>query len=170
MIPPAHDGLFNNFAAIQVTLQQVCVAKKTRAATQQERRQQATAELWERDDVVSQHRKQLQKESQRNFCSPDHVHRSMPTTPVFLYMFSGRRREGDWQSHLENYMATYAVTGHVLMIDLALSSEHDVTSPALFRAFFGSIQQTRIAGILLAPPCETWSQARYQITDNPRDP
>ena len=75
--------------------------------------------------------------------------------------FSGRRRPGDYQSQVEKLLGQYDIQGHVLMLDLALSDTHDVTKPQLVHQLLRWITQRAVVALLVAPPCETWSEARH---------
>eukprot|EP00438_Fugacium_kawagutii_P031042 Skav235371 [mRNA] locus=scaffold3967:237440:238268:- [translate_table: standard] len=67
-------------------------------------------------------------------------------------------------------MKEFAIDGCILLIDLALSESHDVTNPQLLSQFQRWIKEGKIGALLMAPPCETWSQARFQPTDRESDP
>ena len=90
--------------------------------------------------------------------------------PIFLYVFSGRRRPGDYQGHLEAFLHTHHLQGRVLMIDLALSEAHDVGNERLEQLLVNWIRQGFVSGLLIAPPCEMWSEARYLHCDEPGHP
>eukprot|EP00438_Fugacium_kawagutii_P006508 Skav209101 [mRNA] locus=scaffold179:83987:86101:- [translate_table: standard] len=130
--------------------------------TMQERRQQAQARLWEEAHVPTQIRQQLDTEDATVWHWPGSQSRLLVRKPVYLYVFSGRRRQGDYQFHVERFCSRYGECGQVLLIDLALSSLHDVTSPQLLQTFCEWFRCGFIATLLVAPPCETWSQARHQ--------
>ena len=62
-------------------------------------------------------------------------------------------------------MASHQISGRVLLIDLAISKNHDVGDPRLIGTILSWIAQGAISGILIAPPCETWSEARWLPTE-----
>ena len=134
------------------------------------RRQLIIDQMWLEDSVDWQIRRQLYKERCKIYTS---VRASSPPfvqSPIFLYIFSGRRREGDFQSHLETILRNQGLSGKILMIDLALSDSHDVGREAFENMILDWIRNGFVAGILIAPPCETWSEARYMVTDRDHDP
>lgn len=79
-----------------------------------------------------------------------------------MYIFSGRRRDLDFQHYVESLLQQKNIEGQVLLIDLAISDDHDVSNPMLINNLLTLLRSGAVQGILLAPPCETWSQARYQ--------
>ena len=81
--------------------------------------------------------------------------------PLFIYVFSGRHREGDFSENIKRIMAEHGVKGHVLTLDLAISTRHDVGNEELIHRIVQWCRNGLVRGLLLAPPCETWSQARY---------
>ena len=81
-------------------------------------------------------------------------------TIVLAYLFSGRRREGDFQEHAQAWGWRMGYDVRVLLIDLALSREHDMLDPGKFLKIQERIRTGEIAAVLMAPPCETWSVAR----------
>lgn len=158
---------------IQVTLQGIrvpVVAQSPNVVPLNDKRVSHVTDMWTQDDVVHQLRQQLSKESQRHVQFPAYVPVPVSSKPVFLYLFSGRRREGDIQCHLEEFCSGWTIDCHILLVDLALSPEHDVTNPTLMHKFVNWLVSGKVAGLMLAPPCETWSEARFQQTLTPGDP
>eukprot|EP00438_Fugacium_kawagutii_P017716 Skav233537 [mRNA] locus=scaffold5919:72146:77359:- [translate_table: standard] len=125
------------------------------------RRTQLLDQSWAEYNVVEQIRVQLACEHAKHYKFPSIHHVRMDHAPIFLYIFSGRRRHGDYQSHMEDLMAQRSQHGHVLLIDLALSDRHNVYNPQLFHTLVSWMRGGLVGAILLAPPCETWSQARW---------
>eukprot|EP00438_Fugacium_kawagutii_P027660 Skav229849 [mRNA] locus=scaffold2033:357256:358266:+ [translate_table: standard] len=123
--------------------------------------------MWQDDSVVAHIRTQLATEVHKRYVFPPVPRTSFTPRPVFLYVFSGRRRKDDYQTYVEQYLAKHGVEGDILCIDLALSPKHDVTNPELVRTLMSWIQDGCIAAALLAPPCETWSQVRYLQDEHP---
>ena len=103
----------------------------------------------------------VQLERRTKWTWPQFVPRPFFSFRIFLYVFSGRRRPGDYQSQVEQLLKQYDMRGHVLMLDLALSDSHDVTKPALVQQLLRWIAQRAVVALLIAPPCETWSEARH---------
>ena len=87
--------------------------------------------------------------------------------PVVLYLYSGRRRPGDFAEHFIAWGLLHGVTCHPLLIDVALSADHDMRQEAHVRKFESWIGSGKVLGILMAPPCESWSSARA-LEGNPR--
>eukprot|EP00438_Fugacium_kawagutii_P006043 Skav202282 [mRNA] locus=scaffold3044:293451:295031:- [translate_table: standard] len=126
------------------------------------KRRQKLEEHWRSFDVVTQLRHVLDKESRRKYSFPSPCSHIPCCTPVYLYVFSGRRRLHDFQHFAEERLKEYGLQGHVVLIDLALSPKHDVGRPELVEQLMQLLRQGVVQGVLLAPPCETWSQARFQ--------
>lgn len=81
--------------------------------------------------------------------------------PIYLYVFSGRRRDGDFREYVELYLHQFCLRGQVLLLDLAISERHDVRRTELVEQLISWFYQGAIAAMLIAPPCETWSEARF---------
>eukprot|EP00438_Fugacium_kawagutii_P014816 Skav234790 [mRNA] locus=scaffold69:110411:114246:+ [translate_table: standard] len=161
------------FATAQLTLADIRVppvAKPAKVLTHAKRRRACTNDKWSVDDVVHQLHAQLQIEHSQIYALPPSVPRTLCERPVFLCVFSERRRPGDVQEHMQRFFIEFSIDAKVLLIDLALSSRYDVTNPVLMNQFFSWVKTGQVAGLLAAPPCETWSQARDQITESPNDP
>lgn len=127
-------------------------------------------DLWNQVDVAHQLTQQINKEHDRRFRADVIQVPPLIASPVFLYVFAGRRREGDFQVQVESYLRQRNLTGRVLLLDLAISARHDVTDRTLVRTILNWITTGAVAGVLLAPPCETWSSARqrYLLDGGPR--
>ena len=84
---------------------------------------------------------------------------------IFLHVFSGRRRQGDLQFYMEETFPTGAPPGtslHVVSLDVIIdSSWGNVRNTATQRFWLEGVRQGWVLGALLGPPCETWSQARF---------
>eukprot|EP00438_Fugacium_kawagutii_P012715 Skav228205 [mRNA] locus=scaffold704:705577:707031:+ [translate_table: standard] len=170
---PTVRGAGVPFELAQLTLASIrvpAVATHTHVLPHIERRRDIIAKLWTDDDVVVQLQRQVHREHQYIYVLPTPVVLRMCSSPVFLYVFSGRRRPGDVQVHLEHYLATLQIQAHILLIDLALSDRHDVTNPTLISKLIHWVRSGHVAGLITAPPCETWSQARSQLTLSSSDP
>eukprot|EP00438_Fugacium_kawagutii_P014335 Skav219412 [mRNA] locus=scaffold377:97500:103085:+ [translate_table: standard] len=173
LVPTPHresDVSFDNAQVSLASIRVPAVALQDQHMSHVDKRQQIVASMWADDDVVEQLRHQLDLEHRYRYVVSTSICRHICNSPVFLYVFSGRRRPGDVQTHLERYIAEFNLECHILLLDLALSSAHDVTNPQLIATLMFWMQNGYIAAVLTAPPCETWSQARYQLTDSPHDP
>lgn len=139
------------------------------AGSQLDHRRTKLNDRWANVDVVHQLRKITAKDKNRRLFFPRPVERPISSAPIYLYIFSGRRRDYDFQHFVEHYLCTWSLQGVVVLIDLAISAKHDVGNPELITKLRAMLQQGAVQGLLLAPPCETWSQARFQ-RNHDRDP
>jgi len=85
--------------------------------------------------------------------------------PFFIvHLYSGRRREGDFQYWMEQNLADMALPFrscvHVISLDTAIHSTMNVHSPALWNRLLDLARAGHLLAMLLGPPCETWSAAR----------
>lgn len=149
------------------SLRPTMLTQENTTATLHGRRRMAVDALWQETDVSFQMGLLVQEESAGTWSWPTTVPRPLSELAIFLYVFSGRRREGDYQSHVERLLRVHGVSGRVLMIDLALSASHNVYDSALVETLLHWIHAGAVATLLVAPPCETWSEARNQ-TGGPR--
>eukprot|EP00438_Fugacium_kawagutii_P007368 Skav218581 [mRNA] locus=scaffold2610:492381:493388:+ [translate_table: standard] len=126
--------------------------------------------MWQDSHVPTQIAEQLRKEHSIVACW-NHLHtKVLVRKPVYLYIFSGRRRDGDYQHFVECFLSKYAEEGQILLVDLALSKLHDVTDNTLLSQFLEWYRCGFVAAMLVAPPCETWSQARHNPVPLPNAP
>ena len=141
----------------QVRIQQVATTDMPSVST---RRDQLQDDLWNDLTVPVQIHHQLDVLHHRTYqwVTPEPVR--FTQTPVCLYVYSGRRRDGDFQQYAEQYIDMLQLTARVLLIDLALSDHHDATSESLVGTLLRWMRGGAVAGLLVAPPCETWSEAR----------
>ena len=92
-------------------------------------------------------------------------------TTVVVYLYSGRRREGDFMSHAQAFGSTLGLNVKVLLVDLALSEHHDMLDVRKYLWLCARVKSGEVAAILAAPPCETWSRARArQLLDGSSGP
>ena len=173
MMPPMTQCIPIKWSICQLSLTQVripAVAEKDHVPTQPERRADFMAEQWNATDVTAQLRLQLHKQYQRQYRFPAPQAPPMLTDPIYLYVFSGRRRQGDYEHFIMQMLPQHHMRGRVLLLDLALSPAHDVTNTHLVEQLLTWFTQGAIAGMLIAPPCETWSEIRWEPTDDPNAP
>eukprot|EP00435_Cladocopium_sp_Y103_P055424 s705_g18.t1 len=79
-----------------------------------------------------------------------------------VHLYSGRRREGDFQSWFtESLDPQLRGCVYVLSLDTAISATMNIHSPALWALLLDLARGGRLLALLLGPPCETWSSARY---------
>ena len=93
------------------------------------------------------------------------LYRALPDVPTFLFvhLFSGRRRTGDFHMELQNFALHKPWRVVILSLDTAVSLEygnllhHTISWKSLEECYLAG----RIAGTLCGPPCETYSEARF---------
>ena len=91
-----------------------------------------------------------------------------PTSPdgpyYIVHLYSGRRRDHDFQFWMEKYLDEHhpSLRGcpYVISIDTAIHHTMNIHSPALWNHLLDCARSGRLIGLLLGPPCETWSAAR----------
>ena len=89
-----------------------------------------------------------------------------------IHLYSGRRREHDFQAQMETLLAespfawTCAIT--VISIDTAISDKMNVHGEVLWTFLLNHAREGRILAMLLGPPCETWSSARHEPILDPQ--
>ena len=145
-------------------------AKQHSEVPVQLRRRLKVDELWLIHSVHWQLRQLINAEHARAFSHPSVIRIPVVQAPIYVYVFSGRRREGDFQFQIEHLLHLRALQGQVLLLDLAISAKHDVGNASLISKLISWIHQGAVAGLLLAPPCETWSEARFIEPRAPGDP
>ena len=154
---------------IRITLRQIRVPKPPEpqaAQTAHELRAHNLDTQWHRAHIPSQLHAQIRREQTKVYTWPTCKTNVLVRKPVFVYVFSGRRRVGDYQAALEKHLSTYEVEGQVLLLDLAISPLHDVTQDHLLQLLLGWCAAGFIASGLIAPPCETWSEARHNSSEH----
>ena len=84
-----------------------------------------------------------------------------PRVALFLHFFSGHRRMHDLQWWLEKVFEDMNTHIEVASIDVVISeSKCDLSSTEQQMKLLSWIRAGSIAGLLVGPPCETWSVAR----------
>ena len=134
------------------------------------RRRLHVSQLWLESSVAWQLQQQIVRERNKQYRFPAPQSVPVSSQPIFLYVFSGRRREGDYEFHMTRFLQQENIECRVLQLDLAISEEHNVRRPALVDKLLGWFSQGYIGGLLVAPPCETWTEARFLPTAEGRDP
>lgn len=80
---------------------------------------------------------------------------------VFVHLYSGYRREGDLQTWLESFDWSPALRPVVVSMDIIIdSAKCNAMDPAQRLRWFRYSQQGLIDGIMVGPPCESWSVSR----------
>lgn len=80
--------------------------------------------------VPIQLRYQLDQERSRVYAFTPVPRACIAQKPIIIYVFSGRRRKGDFQHHVERHLAAHGLESQILLLDLAISESHDVGNPA----------------------------------------
>ena len=92
------------------------------------------------------------------------IPRSVSYSPkVFAHLFSGARRKGDFQQHVEALQAM--ATSVNIIFDLTWGN---LLQPSTFELFAKAMHERVLSGFLSGPPCETWSRARTANDKGPR--
>lgn len=150
-----HSGAPISPEIIRVSLHSV----RTRAEPQHNQQQSATSKRrqrlqdhWAAFDVVQQIRKLVAKERIRRYVfSTPRFH--VPTrSPVYVYVFSGRRRPLDFQHFIELRSQEQGLQGQVLLIDLAISDKHDACDPRVVRQLLTLLRQGAVPRTVIGAP------------------
>ena len=95
-------------------------------------------------------------------------------TKLVLHLFSGQRRAGDYQDHLEFFLKqqnTPASNVVILSIDIVIHGLGDLTNSDALKLWIDLTLAGVVLVILGGPPCETWSAVRYkQLVDESGNP
>ena len=87
---------------------------------------------------------------------------------VVAHLFSGRRRPGDLQMHLEQWGGILQ-GAKVLSIDIIFHPTlGDMLNPETLRLFRRAIAEGVLHALVCGPPCETWTVARHSDDNGPR--
>ena len=87
----------------------------------------------------------------------------MGPTRILLLFYGGRRREGDVADYAERCISSAKCTGIqmcVAVVDIVHGPHHDISRGAA-SFWIANFLQLRVAAFGAAPPCETWSLARW---------
>jgi hypothetical protein len=109
------------------------------------------------------------------FSSCSHVHSVIKLkTKLVLHLFSGQRRPGDYQDHLESCFMQREIPASnvvVLSIDIVIHRLGDLTNPEALKLWIDLTLAGVVLVILGGPPCETWTAVRYkQLVDEQGQP
>ena len=80
-----------------------------------------------------------------------------------VHLYSGRRREEDFQHWMQSFLNEHqhGACFRVLSVDTAIDKAMNVHSTKLWEFLIGLARAGRLRALLLGPPCETWSAARF---------
>ena len=94
-----------------------------------------------------------------------------PGTRYILHLFSGYRRHGDVQCHLEELLMAKHIGAMVLSVDIAIDAANNNLRIADNQLrWLQLILDCRVLAIIAGPPCETWSAARMTPLKDGRSP
>jgi hypothetical protein len=83
-----------------------------------------------------------------------------------VHLYSGRRREDDFQHYMQKYLDEGPVqisqSVLVISIDTAIDDQMNVHDQRLWHFLLAAARRGQLLVILLGPPCETWSSARFE--------
>ena len=90
------------------------------------------------------------------------IHRAIRYRPaVYAHIFSGRRREGDLESAIEQ------LGGQAMSIDIIFHTTYgDLCRTETYDLFTRALKEDVLLGFLAGPPCESWSRARGRTLAN----
>lgn len=89
-----------------------------------------------------------------------------------LYLYAGNRRFGDMRSWAEHFSRQYPFEVELVAVDIIYNAELCNLAKATSRAFWLELRRDSLfLGVLVAPPCQTWSAARWlSVIRNDRGP
>ena len=130
------------------------------------------------DIVATFYDLEAQETLRRSWCA---LHNPVPVPlkgdhPLYIvHLYSGRRRTGDFHFHMQQFLtaghANFSRSILVLSIDTAINDSMNVHCEHLWHFLLDLARQGQIAALLLGPPCETWSSARFAArTDTDGNP
>ena len=81
-----------------------------------------------------------------------------------VHLYSGHRREDDFHSWMQRGLHDRNIHHVVVLsIDTAIHETMNIHSKALWDFLVEIARCSRLIALLLGPPCETWSSARFEI-------
>ena len=107
----------------------------------------------------------------RILCRPQRVPTPAQGPYYVIHLYAGRRRPRDFHFHMTELIGSsseaWANNISVISIDTAISEDMNVHGEQLWGFLLTAARAGRILAILLGPPCETWSNARFaQLFDS----
>ena len=96
---------------------------------------------------------------------------SVPCAPrerYVVHLFSGRRRADDLQAALEGIPAPEGIILHILSLDIVLGAFADLLAPQTRKRWLQVFAQGLVLALFGGPPCETWSEARFNQVEHSR--
>ena len=78
-----------------------------------------------------------------------------------LYLFAGRRREGDLEAAIHARAESDGFEVEVWSIDAVIDPKHDLTNDEFVAVILGLARAGYFHAVIASPPCSTWSRARF---------
>ena len=99
-----------------------------------------------------------------------HVPLPKSAAPVLkvLYVFCGLHRKADVREHLQEMCDSRHMVLLMLEYDLQRDPAHDVTNEELWARLMSRIASGEFDVVIITPPCNTWSRARFSSLPGPR--
>ena len=92
-----------------------------------------------------------------------HIHPTLGSDVYYIvHLYSGRRREQDLQWFLERDFTQVNGIIRILSIDTAVHASCDVNQQHTWCMLCSLARSGKLLGLVLGPPCETWSSARHE--------
>ena len=87
-----------------------------------------------------------------------------------LYLFCGQKRRADLGQWLRRLSRQFHTTVHLREVDILLDPQLDLSTEALWASLETEVQAGRWDVIIVSPPCNTFSRARFRhkISPGPR--
>ena len=84
-----------------------------------------------------------------------------PHVQLLIHLYSGRRRKGDLHDCFLHFLPS---EGQFLVIslDTAIDSKMNAMDPAVWSMLHQAASNGFVRGLVLGPPCETWTSARHE--------
>lgn len=76
---------------------------------------------------------------------------------IVLHLYSGHRREGDYQWWMEGFLASSHPNMIFLSVDTAIDDRFDVLQGRLWSFLMDAALQGALVAMVCGPPCESWS-------------
>lgn len=83
-----------------------------------------------------------------------------------MYLFAGGSRHSDVASFLKKWSTDYGFSLQLKELDIGRSPEHDLKNQALWDDIFNTLAEGEWC-LIVSPPCNTFSRARYQFAKHP---
>ncbi|CAK0861591.1 unnamed protein product, partial [Prorocentrum cordatum] len=86
-----------------------------------------------------------------------------------LYLFAGRRREGDLEVAIYTNAECDGYDIQIWSIDSVIEPKHDRPNDELVSAILGQMRDGHFHAVIALPPCSTWSRSCF-LKERPRPP